>query len=195
MSETVKVHLKFFLLPTFRFTNFITSLGPLASMMLATIVPWFALSTLKSSSEGIWPETRNSLFRMILFLPETPLTRDEAVLHANVWLIKSLGNPTLCPEIWLSLVYQDKTNVMCKSSQSQVQVKSKSAWPCIESSQVQDRSLKKLTKSSQVQVHLPKNLIKSSPSPSPMWKRHFQVQVKSTYIKVRFSLGLITPNM
>ncbi len=42
--------------------------------------------------------------------------------------------------------------MMCKSSQSQIQVKSKSAWLCIKSSQVQVRSLKKLTKSSQVHV-------------------------------------------
>ncbi len=47
------------------------------------------------------------------------------------------------------------------SSPSQVQVKSKSAWLCIKSSQVQVRSLKKLTKSSQ--VHFLKKLIKSSP--------------------------------
>ncbi len=39
----------------------------------------------------------------------------------------------------------------------QVQVKSKSAWLCIKSSQVQVHFPKKPTKSSQVQVHFPKN--------------------------------------
>ncbi len=77
---------------------------------------------------------------------------------------------------------------MCKSSQSQVQVKSKSAWLCIKSSQVQVRFLKKLTKSSQVQVHFLKNLIKSSPSQVQVHhilEYSSQVQVKSIFDKNR----------
>ncbi len=66
------------------------------------------------------------------------------------------------------------TAMMCKSSNSQVQVKSKSVWPCIKSSQVQVRSLKKTDQ------------VKSSPSPLPK-KNHqessSQVQVKSIFDK------------
>ncbi len=59
--------------------------------------------------------------------------------------------------------------MICKSSNSQVQVKSKSAWLCIESSQVRVGYLKK---TSQIQVH---HILEYSS----------QVQVKSIFNKTR----------
>ncbi len=61
---------------------------------------------------------------------------------------------------------------------SPANLKSKSAWLCNKSSQVQVHSLKKLTKSSQVQGQFLKNLIKSS----------IQVRSKSSPFSIKIGL-------
>ncbi len=87
--------------------------------------------------------------------------------------------------------------MMCKSSNSQVQVKSKSACLCIKSSQVQVCSLKKLTKSSQdfwpfwvvtsilcilqrVRIVLPQDLGLVS-AQDELVKRHFHFLTRGTF--------------
>ncbi len=83
---------------------------------------------------------------------EVPTRTDKHPGNVSLLLFYSFLIPRVALPGWSSPAYFYKA-MMCKSSNSKVQVKSKSARLCIKSSQVQVRSLKKVTKSSQVQVH------------------------------------------
>ncbi len=117
--------------------------------------------------QNLGPDDLNVLVIFVESISRLTWLRHASDVHQ--YLTKELGSCFWClPQniVRSASPVHESQAMMCKSRQSQVQVKSRSAWLCIKSSQVQVRSPKKLTKSSQVQVHFLKNLIKSSPSSS-----------------------------
>ncbi len=77
-------------------------LAPLTNMILNQSI-FFCCNVYRCVPTYLFSATlkqRNVLLSRII----SPLTRAQAVVHANVWLIKSLGNPTQQFEIHLSMI-------------------------------------------------------------------------------------------